>query len=58
MVHTLKSGAQILGAMALDFLEMANVFASLTPSVLKAALCFETLASSIKPLLEERVESL
>jgi hypothetical protein len=44
--------------MALSLLEMAYAFASLTASVLEAALNFETLTSCIGPMLEERISLL
>ena len=47
IARSLKDGASVLAAMALDLLNMAHGFASLTPSMLHGALGFETLVSSI-----------
>ena len=56
IAKSLKDGASILGAMAPDLLNMAHAFGSITPGMIHGALGFETLVSSIKPLLEARVQ--
>jgi hypothetical protein len=56
--YKLKRVVEVLAAMSLDVMDLANAVANMTPSLVETVLGFDKLVSSILPLMAKETKSM